>query len=119
MKDKQTLLQDWQKVSGEVAEGMIEWRREHPKAKLREIEEELDRRLGRLRAKMLEDAAQQSEQQRWKEGEGAPTCPECGKGLKRRGQGRRQLQTNGQELIELEREYGVCPECGQGFFPPG
>jgi len=39
--------------------------------------------------------------------------------LKEAGRGERSLQTNGGESVELERQYGLCPQCGQGFFPPG
>ncbi len=37
----------WQKLSEEVLTGMKEWRDQHPKATLNEIEEALDERLGR------------------------------------------------------------------------
>ncbi|MCJ7435590.1 MAG: hypothetical protein MUO77_19075 [Anaerolineales bacterium] len=38
---------------------MGEWREQHPKANLREIEKVLDERMTKLRAKVLEEAAQQ------------------------------------------------------------
>lgn len=120
MKDSQTITKEWQAVSAEVMVGMAEWRRQHPRATLREIERELDQRLAHLRARMLEDTAMLSEKREWIEGEaGVPTCPECGLALKGRTRDERQLQTQGEEVIRLERQYGVCPECGQGFFPPG
>lgn len=120
MKDSQSIAKEWQAVSAEVTAGMAEWRREHPRATLREIERELDKRLARLRAQMLEDVAMQSEKREWVEGEaGVPTCPECGLALKGRTRDERQLQTHGEEIIRLERQYGVCPQCGGGFFPPG
>lgn len=119
MKDTQSLAQQWQELSVEVTQEVAEWRKQHPKATLREIERELDKRLARLRAKMLEGAALLSERREWSEGaEGAPTCPECGQALKGRSREERQLQTEGEEIIRLERQYGVCPKCGQGFFPP-
>ena len=119
MKDTQSLAQEWQELSAEVNQGLVELRKQHPQASLREIERELDQRLARLRAKMLEDAALLSERREWIEGAaGVPTCPECGLALKGRTREERQLQTHGEELIRLERQYGVCPQCGQGFFPP-
>ena len=36
---------------------MKEWRLQHPKATLRQIEGALDERLGKMRARMLQDAA--------------------------------------------------------------
>ncbi len=47
----------WNNLAQEVMSGMKEWRLQHPKATLREIEVALDERLGRLRARMLEDVA--------------------------------------------------------------
>ncbi len=120
MKDKGTLINEWQRLSGEVAAGMAEWREGHPKATLREIEKELDRRLSVLRAQMLEDSALQSGQRAWEAGaEGAPRCPSCGRELHGGTEEERRLQTDGQGVIRLKRQYGVCPQCGGGFFPPG
>lgn len=53
----QEFAQNWQKLSEEVLVGMKEWREQHPKATFTEIEEALDERLGRLRARMLQDSA--------------------------------------------------------------
>ncbi len=119
MKDKKELVQEWQRLSGEVAAGMAEWREGHPQATLREIETELDRRLSVLRAQMLEDTALQSAHRAWQAGaDGVPRCPSCGRELQGRAQEERQLQTDGQGVIRLKRQYGVCPQCGQGFCPP-
>lgn len=120
MKAREQITQEWQALSAKVSEEVLEWRKGNPKATLREIEQELDKRLARIRAQMLEDAALLSERQEWKDGAaGAPTCPECGRKLKGRTHEERLLQTEGEESIRLERQYGVCPHCGQGFFPPG
>lgn len=120
MKDMQSLVQEWQAVSGEVTQAMTEWRKQHPQARLREVERELDRLLARLRARILGDSALLSEKREWVEGaEGGPTCPACGLALKGRSREERQLQMHGEELIRLKRQYGVCPHCWQGFFPPG
>jgi hypothetical protein len=125
-KSKETIMIDtskvapkWQEQSIELMTGMAEWRMQHPKATMREIEAELDRRLERVRAKMLEEAALMSEAREWEEKEGAPLCPDCGVVLEGRAKGGRRLQTHGGMEIKLERQYGVCPKCGQGFFPPG
>ena len=85
---------------------------------LREIEKKVDERLNQVRAK-IEGAALLSEAREWEEtGQGA-VCPDCKVALKDAGRGGRSLQTNGGENVELERQYGLCPQCGQGFFPPG
>ena len=42
--------QSWHALSEEILTGMHDWRRQHPKATLREMEQEVDARLSRLRA---------------------------------------------------------------------
>ena len=39
----------WEQLAEEVISGIKEWRLQHPKASLREIERALDERLGRMR----------------------------------------------------------------------
>jgi hypothetical protein len=117
--DTREIEKRWMVDSSEVITGMAEWRMQHPKATLREIETELDERLARLRAKMLADTALLSEARTWKEQAGAPKCPDCGVELEAWTTGERSLQTQGGQTVRLERQYGLCPQCGQGFFPPG
>ena len=113
--------QEWVALSREVLTGMKEWRLQHPRATLQEMEAALDERLMRMRARMLEDMALASRAANWKEEaeESKPECPHCGTSLVSRGRGKRRLQTQGGQGIELERGYGVCPKCGKGIFPPG
>ena len=111
----------WQQLADAVMSGMKEWRLQHPKATLREIETALDERLGKMRARMLEDVAlasaaadvsQTSEAER-------PRCPTCGAVLAARGQPIRELTTHFDQTLRLKRSYTVCPACGTGLFPPG
>jgi hypothetical protein len=118
---RQDFDQHWRALSDEVLTGMKEWRLQHPRATLSEIEVALDERLARLRARMLEDAALASAAADW-EAAGAerpPVCRQCGAALKRRGGHARQLQTHGGQRLTLQRKYGVCPVCQTGLFPPG
>lgn len=112
--------QRWQKLSEEVLTGMKEWREQHPKATLNEIEEALDERLGRLRTQMLQDVALASEKSDWSQAsaEDRPTCPLCGTPLVARGKKTRRIQTRGGHDLALSRSYGVCPRCEGGLFPP-
>jgi ribosomal protein S27AE len=114
------LGQGWQEQSEEVISGMREWREQHPKATFREIETELDERLSRLRAKMLQDTALSSSQADWSQLPKAqrPVCPQCGTPLHSRGKHTRHLQTDGGQEVTLQRTYGTCPKCGGGVFPP-
>ena len=109
----------WRGISEEIIVGMTEWRQQNPKATFRAIEEELDRRLAELRARMLADLAVTSASAEWGTGQEAPVCPECGAELQAKGKKERKLQTRGGREVKLEREYGICPQCGQGIFPPG
>lgn len=111
----------WDALAEEVLSGMKEWRLQHPRATLSEIEQALDERLGRMRGRMLQDVALASLATEFKTAEdGArPVCPECGSALEARGQQVRHVTTWHNQVIELERSYGVCPSCGAGFFPPG
>jgi hypothetical protein len=122
--EREAFERDWAARSEAVLSGMHDWRAQHPRATLGEIEGELDARLARMRARMLERVAQQRAATTWRQGaagkEGAqPTCP--GGGVRRRPHGprTRRRRTVGGQAVQLEREYGVCPQCGQGLFPPG
>jgi hypothetical protein len=118
MKNEET-GQGWRGISEEIIVGMTEWRQQNPKATFRAIEDELDRRLAELRARMLADLAVSSASTEWATGAGAPVCPTCGASLQPNGKKKRKLHTRGGRAVELEREYGICPKCGQGIFPPG
>ena len=110
----------WRQLTEQITTGMREWREQHPKATLREMETELDARWARVRARMLEDMAHLSDTAAWASSPRShhPTCPECGERLHERGQQPRTLQTHGGQDLTFTRSYGVCPACGAGLFPP-
>ena len=107
----------WRELSAETLSGMAEWRKQHPKATLREIEKALDERMMKLRAKVLEEAAQLSEMQTWTESEDVPICPDCKKALEFRVKGKRELQTQGGHSIQLERDTASVQNADRAFFP--
>jgi predicted RNA-binding Zn-ribbon protein involved in translation (DUF1610 family) len=109
----------WSGLSEKIMQGIADWREQHPRATFREIEEEVDKRLSELRAKMLSDTAMASAQAEWEKGAAGVVCPQCGEQLEKKGKKKRTLQTQGGREVELVREYGVCPKCGWGIFPPG
>ena len=117
--DTKKLVQEGQEKGMEMITGLAEWRKQHPQATMEEIEEAMDDRLEQFRAKLLEETASLSEKREWERAEKGPRCPKCGELLVKRGKHKRKLETHGAREVELEREYGVCPKCGQGFFPPG
>lgn len=111
--------EEWSKLAGEALSGMADWRQAHPKATLAEIEEESDRCLAELRARMIQDAAQASAAAEMDAEVERPLCPTCGVGLVKNGKRQRRLTTRHEQLLRLERQHLVCPQCGAGFFPPG
>jgi hypothetical protein len=112
--------QTWEALSHDILTGMREWRLQHPKATLREIEVALDERLSRFRARLLQDVALQSVAADWKLAPATdrPTCRVCGTPLILRGKRTRQLKTTGGQQLTLDRSYGLCPTCKKGLFPP-
>ena len=110
----------WRELTEDVLTGMKEWRLQHPKATLRQIEEALDERLAKVRARMLEDAALASAASDLSVAQAGerPLCSECGGRLEARGQETRELTTTGDQRVRLTRTYAVCPACGAGLFPP-
>ena len=113
--------QDWQALSQKVLSEIQGWRRAHPKATFREIEQEVHRRMSQLEAQVVQETAQQSSSRDWsgKPQEQRPTCPVCGTPLQARGKQSRSLQGAGGNEVQLTRTYGTCPTCGTGLFPPG
>ncbi len=111
----------WPGVAEEAMSGMKEWRLEHPRATMVEIEEELDKRLAKLRVQMLTDTAMASDSTEMTSGVEAvrAVCLECGKGLEARGKQERLLTSQHNQVVRLERSYGVSAQCEGGFFPSG
>jgi hypothetical protein len=116
----QTPEDHWRELSEQILTDVKEWRRSHPKATLREIEDEVHARMSRLEAQLIEDTAQQSKSRAWSGSvpQERPTCPVCHSRLQARGKRQRKLQAAGGQEITLNREYGTCPNCGTGLFPP-
>jgi hypothetical protein len=115
---EQQIGRRWEAQAGEAFLDLREWRAVHPKATLAAIEAELDRRLEALRARMLADMALASRAADLQSEERA-VCPTCGTGLHDGGLHQRTLVTMGNQKVELVRDYGTCPGCGGGLFPPG
>lgn len=109
----------WQELAGEVLSGFRAWRAAHPTATLSEIEQALDQRWARARARVLEDAALLSAAADLRTGPGRPACPSCGGRMHADGQEVRRLTTAGDQPLTLRRSRARCPVCGTGLFPPG
>jgi hypothetical protein len=110
----------WRAVREEMMVAMQEWRLQHPKATLQEIEAAIDERLAELRVRMLQDVvlasrvadvSQASPPER-------PLCPHCGAPVEPRGPRERQVTTQQGNTLRLRRSYVRCPAGQVGFFPP-
>jgi hypothetical protein len=112
--------QQWQALSEQILTDIKEWRRAHPKATFREIEQEVHQRMSRLEAQVLQDTAQASRSRDWSGAteQERPRCPVCDTALQARGKRQRHLQGTGGHDLTLNRTYGTCPQCGTGVFPP-
>ena len=109
----------WQELSEEAISGMKEWRLANPKAAFAEIETELDLRLAKLRAGMLQYTALASSAADWRghqPGE-RPVCPDCGRKLTPSGKQRRRLQTLGGQEVALDASMGSAPLVAGNFSP--
>lgn len=104
--EKTELAEVWRMLGESVYEEMAAWRKAHPKATLKEIEDELDGRLSGMRAQMLADLAGQSPRRDWS-GHEPEQRPQCGSPLQVRGQHERRLATQGCVEVKLSRQYGT------------
>lgn len=112
----------WEDLSGRVGAALGAWRAEHPRATWREIETAVDECWREVRAQLVKEVAEASPSQAVGRaaGSGEPLrCRDCGTELRDQGKRTRCLTTEGQQVIGLERSYGVCPACRTGHFPPG
>lgn len=110
----------WHGETEAVLSGLKEWRLQHPRATLAEIEAAVDEGLAPMRARMVERMTLASQA---RDIAGRPVgerarCPRCGAELRPRGKKTRTVVTQGGQELRLERDYGVCPACEAGLFPP-
>jgi hypothetical protein len=110
----------WRELSEQILTDIKEWRRSHPQATFREIEDEVHTRMSRLEAQLIQDTAQESKSREWSgtSKQERPRCPVCNTPLQARGKRQRSLQGSGGQEVLLSRDYGTCPNCETGLFPP-
>ena len=104
----------WDRQAAQVRADVQAWRAAHPRATLKQIEREIDRRLAAARARLVEAMAQAGPVAAT-----PPACPGCGAAMTWEGDRTRRLTTTHDEGIALSRRYARCPRCGAGVFPPG
>src|SRR5215218_3325250 len=107
---------EWHALSKAVYSGMADWRAAPPRATCAEIETAVEERLAGLRACLLGRPGLASVTTDLSE---RPPCSTCGGAVRARGKQKRRLVVPGDQVVELERTYVVCPRCGTGVFPLG
>jgi hypothetical protein len=112
--------QRWRGAVAAVEQDLEAWREAHPHATFAEIEAEVSAHMAAARARMLEHlaGAAATAQVSAQPALARPTCPQCGTRLTPRGRHQREVLTEGDQAVVLEREYAVCPTCTVGLFPP-
>jgi ribosomal protein S27AE len=94
------------------------WRDAHPAATLDAIEDAVEAGLAQLRQRLTTDTVHASAVAAVGTGGTRARCPECGARLQRKGFSQRRVQTGRGTEVVLDREYGWCPRCAAGVFPP-
>jgi len=89
------LQKRWEEQGEDLFAAVAQWRAAHPQATLAEIEQTVDEQMHRLRARMIEQAAQASAAAE-SEGSQGLVCEQCGHPLQARGRGKRRWQTRGE-----------------------
>jgi YgiT-type zinc finger domain-containing protein len=89
------------------------WHATHPDATFYDMELAVERQIERLRTVLL------SSQTGGTFTEERPACPHCGTTMVQRTRRRKRVVLKGDETLDVERNYVVCPSCGEGLFPPG
>ena len=110
------LAAQWRSRLETITRELAEWRLQHPEATFTEIEQAVDARMTAARAELLADLAHVVGLQ---SPAPPPQCATCQRPLQRRGKRRRRVRTTGDQAVTLERDYLVCPVCGDEVFPPG
>lgn len=113
------MSKQWDDLFEKANHSMEQWRGEHKKATLTEIENTVDKELARVRAKMIQDLALTSETADLTKvpPESRPLCPICGEPLTANGQQERTLMTDHEQPVILTRSKGYCSQCNESFSP--
>lgn len=94
-------------------EAVLEWSKAHPGSTLRELEEQVQGAVDKVRAELMAAAVAQ-------QGVGMLQEERCSCGGRWVFQGYRKRWVMTQHgTIQVQRAYYTCDRCGAGFFPPG
>jgi hypothetical protein len=103
----------------EVVAQMHQFNVSHPTPTFTEIEDAVDAALAGLRQDLLMQRLQGQALADFRGAPERPVCPACGASVWAVGQEARQIVTQGDGVVTLERTRGRCSACGLELFPPG
>lgn len=111
----------WQESFSEASNEVSQWRKKHRKATFTDIENNVDEKLAKIRAEMIQDLVAESELKDFKGMPKAerPKCPVCGRTLASNGQQSREVVTTHEQVVQVVRSKGYCRKCRVSYFPPG
>lgn len=84
-----------------------------------EIEDAVEAALAGLRQDLLTQSVQAQPLADFRGAAERPACPDCGAEVQANGQQERQVVTQGDVVVTVERTRGRCSVCGTELFPPG
>jgi hypothetical protein len=119
---KDEFVEEWEPDWAAAKASLAQWRREHARATMVEIEDAVDEQIDAMRARMLEGVAMESAAARFarRDARERPQCQACGCPLISRGEAERTLITTGEREVRLRRTYAHrIPIRDVGWsFPP-
>jgi uncharacterized protein with PIN domain len=98
-----------------AAEELLDWEEQNPRPTLTQLEDIVLMLRKQIGEEMAEEVIERMEAKAMAPG---PRCPKCGKEMRYKGQREKDVESRAGELT-LERGYYACPDCDEGFFPPG
>lgn len=98
-----------------AVEELLDWEEETEKPNLTQIEDIVLKLRKQVGEEMADEIIGEMGAQAPVPG---PACPECGREMRYKGRHGKHLESRAGELA-YERGYYACPDCDEGFFPPG
>ncbi len=103
----------------EVVAKMQQFNVSHPAPTFTDIEDAVEAALAGLRHDLVTQSLQQQVLADFRRAAERPVCPACGAVVQAIGQEERQIVTQGDVVVTVDRTRGRCSACGLELFPPG
>lgn len=114
-KSREKLKAEFLAEAEELFDELMAWDEKNQKPDLTQIEEMVLKLRKRFGEQIAEKVILRQEQRQPVE---RVRCPQCARELEAKGMKGNQVETRIGNL-KVERGYYYCPQCKQGFFPPG